>query len=206
MEDLGDHKEHKNCKILKSEEVWNHFRQDNAKALGILYDRYVDDLYHYGQRITKDQELIKDCIQDLFVDIWEKRKKFPEVHSMKFYLFKGLKRKIIRKLIRNRKLPIDKNILEEYNFEIIFSCESELITRQISEHQQKQLLQSLNKLPRRQKEAITLKFLDEFSYKEVAAILSMSVKSTYHLIYRALGKLKENFPKVITFILLNSPF
>lgn len=205
MDGLDYYKEQKEYKTLKSEEIWNYFREDSALAFGILYDRFVDDLFHYGQRITGDQELIKDCIQDLFVDLWENRKKHPEVNSMKFYLYKGLKRKIIRKLIRNRKLPIDNNILEEYNFEIIFSSESELIAKQINEQQQKRLLQLLNKLPRRQKEAITLKFLDEFSYKEVAAILSMTVKSTYHLIYRALGKLKENFPKIIFIILLQYP-
>ena len=185
---------------LKPEEVWNLLRKDNDLALVHLYNKFVDDIYHYGERITHDKELIKDCIQDIFVELWSNRKNLPEVHFLKHYLYKSLKRAIIKKLERNRKL-FEKALSEDHDIKIVLSYESQLINLQISEQQQKRLLQSLNSLPVKQKEAITLKFLDGFSYQEVADILSISVKSAYNLIYRALALLKNNLLKVISFLL-----
>ena len=184
-----------NGRNLASEIIWDHLRDGSEEAFVLIYEQFTNALYNYGERLTHDKELIEDSIQDLFVDLWRSKEKLPAVMSVKYYLFKAFKRKVIKKLIRNKKLPIDKNILEDYNFEIVFSHESELIARQISEQEQRKLLKSLNKLPRRQKEAITLLFLDGFSYQEVASIMSMSVKSTYNLIYRALAMLKEHFPQ-----------
>ena len=195
MRDLFHRNKDKNEINQAPEEVWDHFRGGSEKAFILIYEHFIDILYNYGERLTRDKELIKDSVQDLFADLWKCKEKLPCVTSVKYYLFKAFKRKVIKKLVRNRKLPIDKNILEDYNFEIVFSHESELISRQISEQEQKRLLRSLNKLPRRQKEAITLKFLDGFSYQEVASIMSMSVKSTYNLIYRALAMLKDHFPE-----------
>ena len=204
MKDLFHQYEDKNKINAALAGIWDNFRNGQENAFVLIYNQFIDTLYNYGERLTDDRELIKDSVQDLFVDLWKNKEKPPQVTSVKYYLFKAYKRKVIKNLIRKRKLPIDKNILEDYNFEIVFSHESELIARQISEHEQKRLLRSLNKLPRRQKEAITLKFLDGFSYQEVASIMSMNVKSTYNLIYRALAMLKDHFPEFTLLLLFRS--
>ena len=204
MKDLFHQYEDKNKINAALAGIWDNFRNGQEDAFVLIYNQFIDTLYNYGERLTDDRELIKDSVQDLFVDLWKNKEKLPQVTSVKYYLFKAYKRKVIKNLIRKRKLPIDKNILEDYNFEIVFSHESELIARQISEQEQKRLLRSLNKLPRRQKEAITLKFLDGFSYQEVASIMSMNVKSTYNLIYRALAMLKDHFPEFTLLLLFRS--
>ena len=204
MKDLFHQYEDKNKINAALAGIWDNFRNGQENAFVLIYNQFIDTLYNYGERLTDDRELIKDSVQDLFVDLWKNKEKLPQVTSVKYYLFKAYKRKVIKNLIRKRKLPIDKNILEDYNFEIVFSHESELIARQISEQEQKRLLRSLNKLPRRQKEAITLKFLDGFSYQEVASIMSMNVKSTYNLIYRALAMLKDHFPEFTLLLLFRS--
>lgn len=204
MKDLFHQYEDKNKINAALAGIWDNFRNGEENAFVLIYNQFIDTLYNYGERLTDDRELIKDSVQDLFVDLWKNKEKLPQVTSVKYYLFKAYKRKVIKNLIRKRKLPIDKNILEDYNFEIVFSHESELIARQISEQEQKRLLRSLNKLPRRQKEAITLKFLDGFSYQEVASIMSMNVKSTYNLIYRALAMLKDHFPEFTLLLLFRN--
>lgn len=190
---------HEDFQQLKPEEVWDLLRKDNDLALVHLYNKFVDDIYHYGERITHDKELIKDCIQDIFVELWSNRKNLSEVRSLKHYLYKSLKRAIIKKLEKNRKLFEKKTLSESHDIKIVLSYESQLINLQISEQQQQKLLRSLNSLPVKQKEAITLKFLDGFSYQEVADILSISVKSAYNLIYRALALLRDNLLNTLLF-------
>ena len=169
----------------------------SESAFKALYDTYIQDLFLYTSRITNNRELIEDSIQDLFVELWKSRENLPHVKSVKFYLFKRIKRKVIRKLIESRKLPLSRNILEDYNFEIVFSRETELINRQITKEKQQRLLKSLNKLTRRQKEAITLRFFDGLPNTEIAALLAMSPKSVRNLIYRAMITLKDEMSLVL---------
>ncbi|MEK6481417.1 sigma-70 family RNA polymerase sigma factor [Catalinimonas sp. 4WD22] len=169
----------------------------SEEAFVELYNIFFEDLCRYGKRITNQKALIEDSIQDLFVEIWKNKKDLPEVNSVKYYLYKRLKRKIIKKLIDKRKIPLENNVLEEYNFNIVFSHESELISKQFSEDQQKKLQKALNSLSRRQKEAITLRFYDGFTTQEVAGLLSMNTKSVRNLIYRAMLVLKKVLLKLI---------
>ena len=172
-------------------------KSGNELAFDTIYHAYIEHLFRYATRITDKKELIEDSLQDLFVEIWKSRKALPSVHSIKYYLFKRIKRKIIKKLIESRKVPITRNILEEYNFEIVFSHETELIKKQISKEKQAKLLQSLNKLTRRQKEAITLRFFDGLPTHEVASLLAMSPKSVRNLIYRALEVLRSDMLRLL---------
>ncbi len=173
-------------------ELWADLRKGSGTAFTSLYNRYFPELCRYGTRISGDKELIEDSIQDLFVEIWKTRRSLPVVHSVKYYLFVWLKRKIVKKLIEQRKVPVVSNVLEEYTFEIVFSPESTLIAEQFSEEQQRSLLHALNQLTRRQKEAITLRFYDGFSYEEIATLLSMNTKSVRNIIYRAMLILRKN--------------
>lgn len=52
-------------------------------------------LYRYGFQYTKDKALIKDAIQDLFVELRQKRKRLSHTTSIKLYLYKSIRRKIL---------------------------------------------------------------------------------------------------------------
>lgn len=58
---------------IRDYEIWQQFRQGKESAFIHIYDLYFDLLYHYSQQFSKDKSLIKDCIQDLFLDIRRNR-------------------------------------------------------------------------------------------------------------------------------------
>ncbi|MDF9798860.1 RNA polymerase sigma factor (sigma-70 family) [Catalinimonas alkaloidigena] len=175
--------------------LWVKMKEGNDHAFTHIYNLYFDDLCRYGKRITDDKELVEDSLQDLFVEIWKSRRDLPTLHTVKYYLYKRLKRKIIKKLVDQRKASLEFNVLEKYNFTIVFSKESELISQQFSEYQQRKLLNALNSLTRRQKEAITLRFYDGLTNQEVAGLLSMDIRSVRNLIYRAMLTIKKEMIK-----------
>lgn len=178
-------------------ETWRDFRSDSRHAFAYLYNRYVVMLYHYGNRLTSDRELIEDCIQDLFIELWQNRTQLGDTDSVKFYLFKALKRKLVKRLVNHRKYANGSFEPEEYDFEIVLSPEFDLISRQVSQEQKERMVKALNSLTKRQKEAITLKFYDGLSYQEVAVLMAMSVRATYNLIYRAIEVLRSQLDKII---------
>lgn len=51
--------------------LWGLLIKGDQKALEILYQRYYSLLLNYGLRCSTDKELVKDCIQDLFISLYQ---------------------------------------------------------------------------------------------------------------------------------------
>lgn len=64
-------------------------------AYASLYEEYVQDLYQYGLCFTSDTELVKDCIQDLFVYLYANRSHLEISCQVKTYLLVSLKHNIV---------------------------------------------------------------------------------------------------------------
>ena len=68
---------------------------DAEKMLTDVFRTHFDSLFAYGLKISEDKELVKDCIQELFYRLWKNNTGAQNVNSMKFYLFKALRRQIL---------------------------------------------------------------------------------------------------------------
>ena len=180
--------------------LWSQFKQGNEVAFTSLYKRYIVVLFNYGEIITSDHELIEDSIHDLFVDLWNKRDTIAQATSVRYYLYKGLKRKLVKNLKRKRKIPLRDNF-KDLDFEIVLSHDFGLIAGEVSDLQRESLLKALNQLTPRQKEAIVLRFYDGLDFSEIAKLLEISKKSTYTLIYRALTVMKENIANILLWLI-----
>src|SRR5687768_14856374 len=78
--------------------LWDTFRRGGKDAFEALYHQYVDQLYNYGMHIILDRTVVEDSIQDLFLELWQRRQFLGDTDGIRFYLCKSLKRKILRKL------------------------------------------------------------------------------------------------------------
>src|SRR5262245_24498141 len=76
--------------------LWTAFRMGDEKALVSIFDRFTKLLYNYGYKIVREEDVVKDAIQDLFIELWKNRETLGDTTSIKFYLFKSLRRKLIR--------------------------------------------------------------------------------------------------------------
>jgi RNA polymerase sigma factor (sigma-70 family) len=168
--------------------LWTSFINGDAEALNLLYKRFVDVLYAFGLRFTDDTDLVKDGIQDLFVDLFKYRKTLAPEVNVKSYLFTSLKRKIC--LVLKKKAAEINHI-----FEVPFLLSSSIEEQIINDEHQTELLLKLNKqlelLPSRQKEALYLRFNAELEYEEIAQIMNVSLETCRTLVYRGVKQLRE---------------
>ena len=163
---------------------WECFRAGDAQALGRMYDQYILLLYRYGHKLTTDRSLVEDCIQDVFAELWKRRDRISPTTSVKFYLFRALRQKIVRqRKYQSRRLAEDA---------IAVSHES-LATADPSftEDQLQALRQALAHLSPRQKEAIYLKFYNRLSNDEIAAVMEIDKRTVYNLVSQALGRMQQ---------------
>lgn len=171
--------------------LWNEFRNGNADAFGELIRLHYQDLYNYGTRFTRDGELVKDCIQDLFLALWRNRETISETSFVKFYLLKSLRRGLGKAIDRSRRT----DTWDELHFESLFSGTPAVENRIIAEEHLRELSRKMTKvlsgLSRRQQEVIYLRYYLDADPEEIAEIMSLSRQSVYNLLHDALKKLKK---------------
>jgi RNA polymerase sigma factor (sigma-70 family) len=179
---------------LCDEAIWSTFKTGDKHAFGILYHRYFKIMYQYGIRIADDQDFVKDCIHDLFVEIWKSRESLSQPNSVKGYLLSAIQRKIIRQLNRLRSRQQELSLM---SLPTVVSCHEEnIIEYQTDLEQQHSVTKAMKSLTKRQQEAITLKFYGNLCYKEIATIMCISVDSTYNLISKAVDVLQSELTKL----------
>ncbi|NHE58079.1 RNA polymerase sigma factor [Cyclobacterium plantarum] len=173
------------------EEIWNAFDKGNELAFNYIYRVHVKAMFRYGSQITCDSGLIKDCVQNIFIQLRDKRGSLSSVSHIKGYLFKSLHREIIRKLKKETKFGRDGLHQKETYFPITMSQESILIQREKDEEMRQEVRKALKALTARQRQAILLLYEEGMSYKEIANVMEFSeVKSARKIIYRGLATLK----------------
>jgi RNA polymerase sigma-70 factor (ECF subfamily) len=179
--------------------LWDDFLEGSKQAYAYLYSRYAPTLYNYGYKIAQNREVTEDCLQDLFLTILETRERLGRTDSIKFYLMRALRRDIVRKLTNEQRFNHE---LDTLDFTIEFYYEPTWLDRQISREQSTLLLQELNNLPARQKEALFLKYFDNLSYEEIAGVMGIEQTSVYKIVYKAIASLQKRMPTHIVFLLL----
>jgi RNA polymerase sigma factor (sigma-70 family) len=170
--------------------LWQSFLDGNKQSFETIYTRYYKKLYEYGMRRTEHEELVKDCIQELFIKLWTNRKNIRPTDNIKYYLLAALKNHLIN--AGNVPGRQERGSLEEADhFKLDFTADTEYMRREHTDQQSLRLLEALQQLTGRQKEVIYLRYFEEMSYEDIAQLMDISVKGTYKLIYRALDALKE---------------
>ncbi|MEO9022080.1 MAG: sigma-70 family RNA polymerase sigma factor [Ginsengibacter sp.] len=175
-----------------SEGLWERFCNGDRDALSTIYRNHVDDLFHYGMHFCRDSEIVKDCLQDLFQNLWMEREHLSsDVLNIRYYLLSSLRRRLLRSLVNLRKTATY-SLPSSFDFELIPPQEEVIIQDEIHHHQVLQLREGIAALSRRQREAVYLRFYQNLSYSEVAHLMSMKTDSVYNLIYKAIGLLKNS--------------
>lgn len=188
--------------VSPQEEVWNQFRQGSRDAFVLIYQEHADHLYHYGCHFCGDVELVRDAMQELFHDLWQTREHLADqIQNIRYYLLSSLRRRLLRTLEKNRRLLTSAADIAG-DFELIPSKEHLMIQDEHQQEQLQQLYAALNALPRRQREAIYLRFFHELSYQEIAGMMSMKVDSVYNIISKAIGMLKKMLPPAVMVLLM----
>lgn len=171
--------------------TWLRFREGDKEAFAIFYNLHVDCLYKYGLKLCRDEDTVKDAIQEVFLDLYLKRannKTTPG--NLKYYLLLALKRNLIKKLKSKRRFD-EGEIAEGELLNLEFSTEYQLIEKEQDEELNTKVLNALNQLPGKQKEAVYLRFNEGMDYPEIALILGITIESVRKQVYRALKTVRE---------------
>lgn len=175
---------------LSDKQKWAHFKSGDEFAFSVIYSENAKSLFQYGLKFTTNYVVIEDSIQNLFSDLIRNRRTIGDTDHIRFYLLKSFRRRLLRQL--NYESRYTDKQTDELTFEVKYSVEQDIITEEDQQNISKRLINAIDKLSPRQKEAIYLKFTKELDYKEISQIMDMSIEAARNLICRAIKSLKNS--------------
>jgi RNA polymerase sigma factor (sigma-70 family) len=186
---------------MSETELWDSFRNGSDAAFACIYRQHAKVLFAYGIKIVRDRTLVEDCMHDLFLELWDRKGFLGHTDSIKLYLLKALKRKILRVLQTSNRFAATEELTETYNFTIEFSHEASLIAHQFTREQELKLKQAVDKLSKNQREIIFLRFYAGLSYEEIASLMGINYQSVKNLVFRSMKTLRSEFDISFTALL-----
>ena len=184
---------------MTAEALWNQLIEGQKTALERLYRLHVDQLLQYGYRFSADTQLVEDCVQDIFVEIWQKRTRLKPVQAVRAYLMVALRRKIFRKASQ-QKSHESSDLITEDKMGVSLAIDEQIVSQELASEQIQQLNEALNQLTNRQKEALFLKYQQGLSYEEICEVMDISYQSARNLVAGAVKRLKGLVHMLIFFL------
>jgi RNA polymerase sigma-70 factor (ECF subfamily) len=180
--------------------LWNQIRRSDRCAFAALYEKHMDALYNYAMKICRNRALAEDSIQDLFIELWRYRETLSDVVSVRYYLYRALRRRIVKNESDHSWLTNEGIRWENIQELTATPLENSMIEAEVRDEKTRKLQKYLNDLSPRQYEAIVLYFFDEFSYEEIAAIMDVNEQSSRNLIQRGLAQLRQHAQFLISWL------
>ena len=173
---------------MQTSELLCNFINGDVSAFSKLYNLHVNLLYNYGCKLTTDVELLKDCIQDVFIKIYNKRTELDTVANFKSYIIISLKNKLCdesRKRVNLSDISVDE----------LDVVSSDNIEKDYIDHEKEMLnnvfvSKILDQLSPRQRKAIILYYIEEKKYEEICILMDMNYQSVRNLIHRGISKMR----------------
>lgn len=181
--------------------LWIRFKNGNDQALSLIFDLYVNKLFSYGLKVYKDEQLVKDCIQEVFISLIDKRESLLISDKTHLYLFKSLRNKLFEEIRTSRRKKTIEESMKHRLYDYGTDAE-EIIVRSEEEQSRKRVLdRAIESLSIRQREILFLKYTEGLDYEAIAEVLGIDVASARTLIYRALKKIKAEIKNTALFLL-----
>ena len=177
----------KRFKGLSEVDIFKLVSEDNIEALEYIYKKYHTDLVLYAFKFLGNEDDAKDCVQQLFLAFWERRKNITIHTSVKSYLISSLRNRLIDHVKRN--VHCESLQIETEN---LFVEQDDLaLNVMIKEELQKLITDSIQKLPDKTREIFCLNRFEGLKYKEIALEMEMTVKNVEYHIGSALKLLRN---------------
>ena len=167
-------------------ELFSKILHDDEKAFSELFNRYYSGLCVYAFQFLHDDQKTQELVQEVFVQVWVKRKEIQVQSSVKSYLFRSVKNLLIN-WVNHQKV-------EQKYLEMIRSEQDQVQPDQyfLEVDLQQKIEASVEALPQKRKEIFKLSREEGLTYREIAEKLEVSVKTVETQMGLALKQLRED--------------
>jgi len=161
-----------------------------------LFKTHFAALTGFSQTFVKDEDAAKEIVQNVFINLWDKKDQLDTKQSIKSYLYTSVRNRSLNYLRDNKKFR--SQTLDDDLSKIESEPESDSL---VTEELQTKIDEAIGLLPEKCREVFELSRFEGLKYKQIAEQLNISVKTVENQISKALKILREEL-KDFTIILI----
>ena len=166
--------------------LYNDYLNGEKEAFEILYNKYKNKIEYFIYNIVKDYQKAEDIAQETFIYVIQH--KMRENSSFKYYIYLVARSKALNYInVEKRRNEITEKYLANDDEQI----EKDVLDIITTEESKKELLESIELLDERYKNAIYLVNIEGLSYEETSKILGETLQNTKNLIHRGKKQLRK---------------
>ena len=166
--------------------LYNDYLNGEKEAFEILYNKYKNKIEYFIYNIVKDYQKAEDIAQETFIYVIQHQMR--ENSSFKYYIYLVARSKALNYInVEKRRNEITEKYLANADEKI----EKDVLDIITAEENKKELLESIELLDERYKNAIYLVNIEGLSYEETSKILGENLQSTKNLIHRGKKQLRK---------------
>lgn len=174
---------------LSDEKLWTLCLDGDKNAFKEIYCRFYPILYNYGSKLVADKELVKDCIQELFIKLIQNHTRLSATAYVKGYIIKAFRNKLFDMLEKEKETDdvalYENDFITDDLIPALFPGEAEADCRTRS------LMDAFATLSPHQQEIIYLYYVNELKHEEIAEVMDINYQSSKNLLFRSMAKLKQ---------------
>ncbi len=139
-----------------------------------LFGKYYGSLCHHANKILHDMDTAEDIVQEFFYNFWKKRESFSPKFSLNAYLYQSIR--------NNALLHLKHLAVREIYAEHVYGETENAVSAENQEgieirELRKVVNATLQQMPQRCAKVFSLNRFEGKKYREIAEILSISIKT-----------------------------
>lgn len=176
--------------------LYNQYLIGNKDSFDILYKKYKDKIHYFIFNIIKDWQIAEDITQEVFIYVLNN--KVRQGYSLKNYIYLIARSRALS-YINSEKRRED--IAKKYLLDDEEKIQEDVLDNIIKQENKKELIEAINQLDDKYKNAIYLVKIEGLSYSQTAEILGQAISDIKNIIHRGKSKLykillKKGFEKI----------
>lgn len=174
--------------------LWQRSVAGDKESFCELVEEHYKILFNYAANFTKDRELIKDTLQNLFIHLWEKRETL-QIQFITVYLLRSIRNNLFQSFRENKLNPM---WMDEHAHDVEdeFTIEQSMILQETDSEKKRRIKEAIDTLPRRQKEVVFLKYYQGLENEQIAELMHVNRQSVANLLHKAIVNLRLNFDQI----------
>jgi RNA polymerase sigma factor (sigma-70 family) len=175
-------------------QAWEELKKGSETALAALIEKFFNVMKNYGYGFVPDEDFVKDCVQEVFIEIWKRRDRVSVPTSVKAYLLSSVRKRVQRESVRQKigKGSNDVSLENSINY-VDFSHEWSIIQEENLNEITQKVNNSIQQLPKRQREVLYLQYFQNLSREEIADIMEINLQSVSNLLQAAFKSFKAAY-------------
>ena len=192
--DSLDNTKHVKLSDLSDTELLKKLTKSDYSIFNEIYKRYWTKLYIYAYNVLRDKDVCEDIIQEIFTDLWLRRKKV-KIEKLSAYLFKSVKFQMAKYISKNK---LSEYLTEQLDWVLLEeSLEAYIDYNDLNEGIKK----LLNQLPEKRREIFYMSRFENMKNQEIADKLNISIQTVKNQITESLKYLRLSRHALLLFML-----